>query len=261
MNRLGRIVEEGSTGLIGVRPHVATEMILCIPGPWADRSEFLRAVITLEPKGRYMFAGLVLADLVAKDHVPLEIHSADPHMAQAFKLAGQGRLPPEVMHSLQQHKSAAYLHFPADMASQRQRIVSFSQIIRSAGGIAVKVESSGVAHPWERWMDLLGGTPFEQYSALVTLIGDERSYYSCGMHHFGLPECEVSNSFAVAEAADLMNRFNFWQAAENPALADGHTFSVAQEAPRFAMHRKPDTRHEPNHPSFNPHGVWQLHAS
>lgn len=238
-----------------------TELLLCIPGPWADQSDFLRTVVGLEPKGRYMFAGRILADLAAKDHVPLEIHAADKHLAEAFQLAGQGKLPPELLTSLERHESVAYLHFPADLASHRQRIASFSQVIRRAGGIAVKVESSGVAHTWERWTHLLAGTPFEQYCAVVTLIGDQRSYSSCGMHHYGLPECEVASSLAVAEAADLMNRFNFWRVLENPVLAGGHTFGVAPESPHFVLTRKPDSRHEPGHPFFNPHGVWHLDAA
>jgi hypothetical protein len=237
---------------------MAAELLLCIPGPWVDRSEFARTVITLEPKGRYMFAGLVLADIAAKDHVLLEIHPADPHMSEAFRLAGQGKLPPELLLSLERHKSVAYLHFSADLMSQRERVLSFSQVVRSAGDIAVKVESAGVAHTWERWTGLLEGTPFERYCAVVTLIGDEQFYYSCGMHHFGLPECEVPRSLKPAEAADLMNRFNFWQVVEDPTLTDGHTFSVARDSPHFVLGRKQDMRHEPGHPFFNPHGIWHL---
>jgi len=36
-------------------------LLICVPGPWKDRGAFLRQVITLEPKGRYMFAGAILA--------------------------------------------------------------------------------------------------------------------------------------------------------------------------------------------------------
>ncbi|MFY7897316.1 MAG: hypothetical protein ACOVP8_13870, partial [Phycisphaerales bacterium] len=30
-----------------------TEAIFCIPGGWADRSDFIRRVVTHEPKGRF----------------------------------------------------------------------------------------------------------------------------------------------------------------------------------------------------------------
>ena len=237
------------------------ELIICIPGTWADRSDLLRQVITSEPKGRYMFAGMVLADVEAKDHVPLEFCPADTHIPKAFEIAGQGKIPSEILTRLREHTSVVYLHFPLDLPNQRERIIKFTQIIERLGGIAVKVESAGVAHSWERWFALLSGTPFDVYCAGVVLIGDRDYYYSCGMHHFGLPECEVPRSIPVGEAADLMNRFNFWQVAEHPKLSPGHTFSLTPNAPHFRLSLQPDTRHDKEQLFHNPHGIWRLNAA
>jgi hypothetical protein len=237
---------------------IAPELILCIPGPWKDRSDFLQQIITQEPKGRFMFAGMILADVTEQDHVPLEFTPADTRIPDAFEIAGQGRIPPEVIEQLRQHGSVVYLLFPPDLPGQQERILKFTQVIQQAGGIAVKLECAGVAQPWERWFSLLSGTLFDLYCAAVVLLGDERGYYSCGMHQFGLPECRVPLSLPADEAGELMNQFNFWQIAERPHLANGHTFSLIASSPHFRLLLEPDMRHEPDIPFHNPYGVWRL---
>lgn len=238
-----------------------SELIICIPGMWKDRSDLLRQVITYEPKGRYMFAGMVLADVDAKDHVPLEFCPADQHIPKAFEIAGQGKIAQEILTRLHEHTSVVYLRFPLDLPNQRERIIKFTQIIKCLGGIAVKVESAGVAHSWDRWFALLSGTPFNVYCAGVVLIGDRDYYYSCGMHHFGLPECEVPRSIPVEKAADLMNRFNFWQIEEHPKLSPGHTFSLTPTSPHFRLSLHQDTRYGKGQLFHNPHGIWRLDAA
>ena len=235
-----------------------TDLLLCVPGPWADRSALIRSVITLEPKGRYMFAGMVLADVSAKDHVPLELHPSDPHMEEAFATSGQGKLSNGTLEAIRAHRSVAYMRFPVDLFGQLPRIRSFTALLRAAGGFAIKVESSGVSHEWQRWEALLAGTAFDQYCAVVTLVGDDYYYYSCGMHSFMAPDCEAPRNLPPAEAADLMNRFNFWQLVESPVLQSGHTFSVSPEHPRFVLTKVKDARHEQDDPFFNPAGLWRL---
>jgi hypothetical protein len=237
------------------------ELIICIPGPWADNSDFIGRLITLEPPGRYMFAGMILADVQDKDHVPLEFCGTDPSMGTAFKIAGQGQVSTDILKQVENHSSVAYLHFPLDLMDQRERILKYTQLLQRIGGIAVKLESAGVAHSWNRWFQLLSGEAFDIYCACVVLIGDEDHYYSCGMHHFGLPECMVPRSIPADDAAELMNQFNFWQIVEHPQLNPGHTFSLSESRPRFRLTLENDRRHEPDHQFHNPNGVWRLCAA
>ena len=243
------------------------EMILCIPGRWRDTKEFVRQFVSLNPNGRYMFAGGILADLEKKDHVPLDFCAADANLRRAFEIAGQRKIPEELLVELEQHSAIAYLRFALDLPRERERILEFSSLLRRIGGLAVKVESAGIAHTWERWSLLLSGTPFDLYSAVVVLVGDndpgksptgEKYYHSCGMHHFGLPECAAPRSMSAPDAADLINRFNFWRIVERPVLSDGHTFSAAPSTPHFRMTLEPDSRHEVDDPFHNAHGVWCL---
>jgi len=234
------------------------EIILCIPGTWTSHSDFLKQVITYEPMGRYMFAGGVLMDVQGKDHIPLAFGEPDPSIPKAFEIAGQGRFTQEVLARIKAHTSVVYLHFPLDLIGQRERMLKFTGIIRDLGGIAVKVESCGIAHTMERWNDLLSGNLFEAYCAGVVLVRDDTYFYSCGMHHFGLPECEVSSTTPIEEATHLMNQFNFWQIHDKPKLSPGETFSLTETAPRFRLSLAPDPRSDKDDLFHNPHGVWRL---
>ncbi|MGC1273870.1 MAG: hypothetical protein WBC44_09200 [Planctomycetaceae bacterium] len=235
------------------------DLVIGIPGPWTDSSDFTRKLVTgVEPMGRYLFAGRILADSKAKDHVPLDFCPVDASMAGAFEIAGQGKIPAEVLGEIQRHSSVVYLHFSIDLIDQRERILKFTQVIQQAGGIAVKLESAGVAHAWDRWFELMSGSPWDVYCASVVLIGDESNYYSCGMHHYGLPECEVGRSVPIGEAARLMNMFNFYQISEQPQFSSGHTFSADESSPIFRLTRSAESRYDEDDLFHNPHGIWRL---
>lgn len=177
------------------------EMILCIPGPWADRGAFLRQVV-MAGAGRFIYTGVILADIRAKDNVGLEFCGPDTRMTKAFETAGQGKLPETCLAEIRGHASVVYLRAPLDLVAERERLVKFTGLLRSIGGIAVKVESAGVAHTWETWERRLKGSLFDLYCAAIVLVGDKDTFYSCGMHHFGLPECEVPSSLGGAKGAD-----------------------------------------------------------
>lgn len=235
-----------------------TELTLCIPGPWADREDFMRRVITFPPAGRYMYLGGILADVAAKQHVKLAHVDRDPGLVDAFAIAGRGSLSERTLQAIEAHGSFVFLQFPTPITAQLAPIAKFVGMLRAIGGLAVKVESSGVAHEIEEWLAMLAGGAFDQYRSVVTLIGDERTYYSCGMHLFDLPDCSVPRSLSPEVAADLMNRFNVYRIAERPVLQAGHTFSVDTDAPHFRLGHAADVRHEADDLFHNPHGLWLL---
>ncbi len=236
-------------------------LILCVPGPWENRRSFLEQVVLLEPKGTYMYAGGILADIAGKDHVMLQIASADPGMRTAFEIAGRGAISGQDLTAVESHKSVAYMHFAADVLGEQERIRKFANVLRNLNGAAVKVETAGIAHSWMEWNRLLAGSPFDLYCAFVVLIGDSEHYYSCGMHQFGLPDCRVASSLSPDAAADLMNRFNYWRIMEKPTLESGHTFSTAPGSPHFQLNLERDMRYEPSDPFFNSHGIWTLESA
>lgn len=237
---------------------MSQETVICIPGPWSDRREFLRAIITQQPAGEFMFAGGILAHPSGKDHVQLDFCDPYSEMREAFRVAGQGHLSQSTLDAIQEHQGVVYLHFPMGWLEQRERLKKFTGVVQRAGGLAVKVESCGIAHEWDRWVSLISGSTFDAYCSATTLIGDSKRYYSCGMHHFELPESSVPVSIENEEAADLINRFNMYQIVEQPQFESGHTFSLAADSSHYRLVLSRDTRHAPDDLFHNPHGIWEL---
>jgi hypothetical protein len=202
---------------------------------------------------------MILAHPKGNDHVRLDFCDFDERMLQAFELGGQGKLTSLTLDEVALHRSVVYLHFPFDIVSQKARLLKFTGVLSKCGGIAVKLETSGIAHEWKRWFDLLeSNNPFDTYCASVVLVGDERFYYSCGMHNFSLPDVQISNSLDGEYAADLMNRFNYWQIVEEPVLKSGHTFSLTADSEHFRLALLNDERHSEDDLFHNPSGVWEL---
>lgn len=233
-----------------------SDLTLCIPGPWQDRDDFMRRVITFPPEGRFMYLGGLLADVPAKEHVKVVHVGRESEVAGEFERAGRGELSDATLQAIAAHGSFAFLQFPTPLPSQLAAIVKFCELFRAIGGIAVKIESSGIAHEFDTWLELLAGNAFDQYRSVVALAGDERSYYSCGMHLFDLPDCSVPRSMAPDVAADVMNRFNMYVLLERPRFEDGHTFSVDENSPRFRLKHVPDVRHAEDDLRHNPQGLW-----
>jgi hypothetical protein len=234
------------------------ELILAIPGPWKERSEFTTAVIAATD-GQFMFAGPILMNPCTRDDITVEFCDADPQMKRAFQVAGRGQILPRTIGAIARHSGVAYAHFPLAVVGQQERLRKFTAVLRQAGGFAIKIESSGVAHEWDAWERLLTSPDlFDLYDGFVTLIGDEQHYYSCGMHHFDLPDTQVPRSLPDSDAARLMHQFNFYRISEAPSLEAGHTFSLSAESPRYALSRVDDGRYPADHLFHNPHGLWDL---
>jgi|SRR5579859_1126354 len=235
-----------------------SELLLCIPGPWKERSDFVRSVAS-DTNGDFLFAGSMLANSGNQDRVPVDYYPYDAHIRKAFAIGAQGRLEEELLEQIDHHGGVVYLHFPIPITSERKRITVFTDVIRRCGGLAVKIESTGIADTWDHWFSALrSGGPLELYRTFVMIVSSSNYYYSCGMHLFGFPDVEVNRLMGVKEATDLIDRFNYWQIVEQPEIASGHTFSINATTPRYQITLRNDDRHPIGDLFHNKNGLWSL---
>ena len=232
-------------------------VILCIPGHWADRSDITTSIVKLS--GGYLFAGVVMIHIETKAAFTLEVTGHDLRLRDAFEIAGRGTLSEPVLESIDRHTHVLYLIGHGGSFENARGMMRAAQALIRSGGLAVKVESSGLAHTAERWAELTEEPlPIAIHDAFVTYVGEPGEYYSCGMHNLGFPDAVVNAHVPPREAAELLHTFLLYVAFEKPTLNEGETFGVAANAPRYRLSRGDQVTDSPDDPFHNPFGVWQL---
>jgi hypothetical protein len=242
----------GSGSIRAVRDRVPS-IFLLVPGPWGEPGTVLSALAA-----RGIDAG-PLDDAPARaGGVRVDV-VRDEALAQAFAWGRSGRLPEELLEQVAKCDHAALLEVSQRLDEDPERIAAIGRALRDAGGVAVRMEASGGASPWKPWLEQLqSGYPNRLYaSAVIVVNDDEDTVFTCGMHHFDLPDAQIAMSHPAA-AIDWLDTFCIYQLAEQPALASGHTFCPDADTPRRVLERWPDHRHHPDDGRHNPFGVWRF---
>jgi len=241
------------------------QTVLCIPGPWASRPQFLTALLHAR-KSKYIYVGNILACLTTDTQFLLDLQEPDAALAAAFERAGLfSAMSAAAVASVAEHRMVAYLlampEQPASSAGARALAQAASALL-DAGGLAVKVETAGKAFEPAKWRELAAletaETLWELFVAQTIKAADGASF-TCGMHNLGFKDALV-RGLPAADAIKLLREFTYFEVTEQPVLGVGHTFSQTADAP---VYRLAEVAQQPyaDHPDFaNPYGMWELIA-
>ncbi len=236
---------------------MSEQIIIGVPGVWKNQAEVSRAITA--QNNDLIFAGFTLMDTATQDVSFVELHDYDPRLVDVFETLGEPSINDQDLEKIAAHRSTLWVLSSEVSIEQARRMMKVGRTLLNAGGLAVKVESSGVAHSARRWHEFAVSDDLPQmYCAYVNLIEGDDYIYSCGMHNFGLPDASVGSKLGAAEAAQLLNQFNAYQLEELPQLEDGHYFSLDEVAPRYKLSFEACEAYEPEHPFYNPFGRWHL---
>jgi hypothetical protein len=231
------------------------EVVLCIPGPWEGSSALVEE-IAASGTG-YVLEGKVLRDTETGFACELVLQRADPGLAADFARAGPHWAKTEAMADIATHRTIAYLAGPGGARAAADAMMRAGAAIIDAGGMGVKVDSSGIAHAAAYWIDMCEQLDqLSAHRALVVYVAGA-NVYSCGMHNFGLPEA-ITSADNKTEAADMLRFFTRYLLEYAPALADGHTFSVSEGKQVFRVEQAPAIDYGPGSLFNNPYGAWRL---
>ncbi|WP_417442065.1 DUF4261 domain-containing protein [Idiomarina sp.] len=233
------------------------EIVLCIPGPWADRSELVQSIV--KDSGGYIFSGMVLMNLETKQSYELDFCGVDERMLSAFEASGPHWKNTAEMELISSHKSVCYLIAKGGSIESAHSIMNAANALLDAGGYGVKVESSGLSHPPKDWKEQCKyNYLFKSHSSYVVYITSE-STYSCGMHNFGLPDAIV-NSSESENPSELLRVFTHYLLSESPVIKEGQTFSVDSDSPAYRIKAHPPIYYGESSLFNNPFGMWKLQA-
>jgi hypothetical protein len=234
-----------------------SRIVIGVPGKWADRAAIVHSIAT--NSGGYLFVGSLMSHVESKEVCTLEVYEQDPELLSAYTLAGCGKISEADLAAIGQHSHTLYVSGPGTSAVAARKLMRFASALLSCGGIAVKIESTGVAHSAQRWNEL---TRDDSLSALmrafVTYVGGAGSFYSCGMHNIGLPDATLQADVMPETAATLLDTFLFYLADEAPEIHDGETFAIDDRSPRYVVTKEACTEFPEDNLFHNPHGVWKL---
>lgn len=232
------------------------EIILAIPGLWTTRTEIITSLA--KKTDGLLLAGNILLDTKTRKGYQVAIYEHDPALQTAFALAGRGLIPPQDLERIAQHTFTLYLLGPGGTLQTAQEIMEVAAQLLKAGGIAVKVETAGVAHTAESWQRFVAHGTQLLSEAYMTLVSGKGVYSSCGMHNLGLCDALVADDIKVQEASRLLRIFLAYTHLEQPSLADGHTFSLDEQSPRYRLTHQEDRRYPTGDLFHNPFGLWHL---
>jgi hypothetical protein len=233
------------------------DIIIGIPGEWASRTDLVREIANRSDG--YIAGGLVLMDTKSSAAFTLDVQDSDPALANAFRIAGEGRLDSSVLSRIAQHRLVVYLLALGGSVAAARNAARAACAILDAGGIAVKIESTGKAHTGSAWREVAKSTDlFMLYSAYVVLVGDTGFSYSCGMHNFGLPDAGVPSFLGPEGGAQLLNSFLFYLLSEAPRIESGHTFQASPSEPLYRLTLVGADMYPDEDPFHNPYGLWRM---
>lgn len=233
------------------------QLVLCVPGPWEDRSAFLRNLIA-STHGEFIGAGMVLMQVGAQDAFGFEFEPHDARMADAFAAAGPHWRDTPDMARIAAHRSVVYLLGKGGSDEGVEALMLAARALLDAGGLGVKVESTGLAHAPDAWRtmctDIAASSPYRAFVVVVTGI-DEAS--SCGMHTFGMRDVVVEDEDREC-ALRAAQTFSWYLYTERPHVEAGQTFACDAQAPVYRIAADDRDRYEHGSLFNNPYGMWRL---
>jgi hypothetical protein len=255
--------------VISLRPQMTggflPKIVLCIPGG----NELRNACAPL----------LEAADL------RYELQAYDQRIKGSFQTASMSwpSLSPGDFTRLDSHTTVLYVlsenFTPASALETCTAMMSVGRQLLDAGGIGIKIDSSGIAHSAQRWNkfaeairlnpELRSNVIFDAY--VLRPIASDDELYTCGMHLLGAPDLIVAKTVLVptdsegeasivASAAELFRAFGVYLVSECPVghFAPGHTFSMDAHSPRYRVLWEPCEEYPEDDLFHNPFGLWRF---
>jgi hypothetical protein len=241
-------------------PSKVFKSILCIPGNWKSREDFILLVVQAT-NGEYIAAANILLHPKSNQHFKIEFCTHDEKMRTSFEYAGRVNSVSETFLSeIENHKHVIYLIGTGGSIDDAEQIARAGHAILKAGGLGVKVETAGKAFESQQWIDLIENCDeanLYKIFVLNSIVNQAGETYSCGMHNLGLKDTIIDEE-DFQESVYLINIFSIYQLVDKPIIQEGQTFSCEIDAPKFRITTDPQQPNSDVDLFNNPFGMWRL---
>lgn len=252
--------------------------VLGIPGAWNSR-EALIAAINETNQGAFEVLDGTLQNLRTGDAYEVVIQDRNDGLRESFATAAAfdeyRRVDDELLDAVDLHTHITYVIGETGSFATAGAIAAAACAILNAGGVGIKVESSGIAFSraeWEHCTNRLH--PENQYAEddvdlMVMFVhpavnDGKQTTYSRGMHNLGMKDVLIQG-LEFEGGAELAVEFNTFQVLDKPEFPDeGFIFELElenSEESAFDMYAIHDQPHTGDELFENPYGLWRLSPS
>ncbi len=231
------------------------KIILCVPGVWKTRTDLIEGLIKADTG--YIAAGFVMTPVGGGEMVELDIRKHEPEVSAAFRATSLGRFSEEELASIDEHNMVIYALCNIKDFNSAIEAMKVGHALLKAGGLGIKVETSGVSHPKPEWLGFSEKLSADVFRAFVVTVTSERHLLSCGMHSFNQPDGIIDAD--IEDANYTLQTFLLYLLAEEPAITHGQTFAAAEEMETLQISKVLSSQVYPKGDIFyNPLNFWAL---
>jgi tetratricopeptide (TPR) repeat protein len=234
-----------------------SKLILCVPGPWGSEKDLHRS---LHKVPEVEINDSQLKDLKTGFAGKLEFTEQDIQLVDVFELSGATWIDKKFIAELTRHKSVVYAVSSEQSLDAARGMLTLGAALLQAGGLAIKVDSSGLTHSRQAWLEFAEEpTPLNLLKAYVTLLDEENRFVSRGMNNFGLPEAAVGSFAAIDSVSHILLGFNLDLISLNVVDPEpGDIWDMEGEIAPWILEGPLPQDTNPNDPYYNPQGTWLL---
>ncbi len=236
------------------------ETVICIPGNWNSWDEFILLIVTAT-KGEYLGAGNIFMNVKQNSHSIIEFCDRDERIKESFKNAGVvTRVSDNFLDEIGKHKHVIYISATTGNLEQATQIAFAADAILKAGGLGIKIETTGKAFEKDKWQNMI--ETFEEsklYQMFVvdSIIDEYGTVYSCGMQNLGFKDTIISGE-EFQKAVDLIAIFSYYQIVDKPTIQNMQTFSADIKSPKFRITEEFNQPNKGQELFENTFGMWRL---
>jgi hypothetical protein len=239
--------------------------VLCFLGNWKSAAE---ADIIVRGLGR----GFELDKEFSSFGKP------DERMLESFKAAADRTNPSmtdEDWKAIEGHTSVAYVLSPFIERDKAvpigiQTMVVMSNFLKGGKAVALKHESSGLAHGKARWLTMLDRAkaakgeevlaPLVLSTVRRPIVDKDKALYSCGAHLLGVRDIEVLGMKDEMNAVQLMDQLIAAQVKAGPTAPPPESMRAGPMSKPMSISLSATKRYGADELFFNPWGYLRVRA-
>lgn len=228
------------------------EVILCIPGYWEPAEKEIPVMDKeIVCKTNFLYLNNTKVEVLK--------HDFDEGLYFSFALSGYHQMQQDEIEKIKQHKSVYYLISNIDKKEKLKDLIKIASDFLNNGGIAVKIESTGIAHSKNRWLEAsksLKNVDF--FQLFVSIVIENEIMRSNGMEVLNLPDAEMKVLEDREYSYTLIRDFLYKLYKNQISVETGSNFTDLNEKYQFRLELSDDNWYDKKEIYHNSLGVWKL---